>query len=136
MAEETVGFLRHSLIPFYVELSKLSSIVVVANSANRSKITSRVYSHTMRSPRLSGYSGHLRIFSHTMKGKQVHAYALKMGLDVDVTVCNTLITMYTNCLDLSAAFNIFDEMTSNLDSVSWNAILTKMSARPQPNDTC
>ncbi|KAF9620713.1 hypothetical protein IFM89_014013, partial [Coptis chinensis] len=52
-------------------------------------------------------------FASLYQGKHVHAYALKMGLDVDVTVCNTLITMYTNCLDLSAAFNIFDEMTSN-----------------------
>ncbi|KAF9595876.1 hypothetical protein IFM89_005362 [Coptis chinensis] len=75
-------------------------------------------------------------FASLYQGKQVHAYVLKMGLDVDVPVCNTLITMYTNCLDLSAAFNIFDEMTGNLDSVSWNAILTACLRHNQPNDAC
>ncbi|XP_057983781.1 pentatricopeptide repeat-containing protein At3g53360, mitochondrial isoform X2 [Malania oleifera] len=58
------------------------------------------------------------------QGKQIHSYITKMGFDLDVSVCNTLLTMYTKCSDLGEAFNMFNETRSNADSVSWNAILT------------
>lgn len=58
------------------------------------------------------------------QGKQVHSYITKMGLNSDVPVCNTLLSMYAKCLDLSDAFKMFNEIKSNADLVSWNAILT------------
>ncbi|XP_058100355.1 pentatricopeptide repeat-containing protein At3g53360, mitochondrial [Magnolia sinica] len=58
------------------------------------------------------------------QGQQIHSYIVKMGLDLDVPVCNTLLTMYAKCSDLSDAFKAFEEIKSGRDSVSWNAILT------------
>ena len=62
--------------------------------------------------------------SELYKGMQVHAYISKMGLDLDVPVCNTLMTMYAKCSEFHNAIFFFEEMRYNADLVSWNAILT------------
>lgn len=58
------------------------------------------------------------------QGKQVHSYITKMGFDLYIRVCNTLLSMYAKCLDLFDAFKMFNDIRSNADLVSWNAILT------------
>ncbi|KAF6135811.1 hypothetical protein GIB67_028130 [Kingdonia uniflora] len=67
------------------------------------------------------------------QGQLVHSFVIKMGLDLDVPVSNTLLTMYTKCSDLSTAFKIFEEMRSRVDLVSWNAILTACLHHNQAN---
>ncbi|RWR75557.1 pentatricopeptide repeat-containing protein, mitochondrial [Cinnamomum micranthum f. kanehirae] len=57
-------------------------------------------------------------------GHQIHSYIIKTGYDANVPVCNTLLTMYAKCSDLSDAFRVFKEMNYSHDLVSWNAILT------------
>ncbi|KAK1422747.1 hypothetical protein QVD17_18033 [Tagetes erecta] len=56
-------------------------------------------------------------------GKQVHGRVVKVGVDDDVYVCNTLIHMYAKggCFDV--ARKLLDEMPER-DVVSWNAILS------------
>lgn len=58
------------------------------------------------------------------QGKQVHSYIIKIGLDLDLPVCNTLLTMYANCSDHKDAYKMFNEIGGNADLVSWNAIIT------------
>ncbi|CAK9184405.1 unnamed protein product [Ilex paraguariensis] len=58
------------------------------------------------------------------QGKQVHSYIIKMSFDLNVAVCNSLLSMYARCSDLCDAFQLFNEMRSNADLVTWNAILT------------
>ncbi|CAH9099074.1 unnamed protein product [Cuscuta epithymum] len=58
------------------------------------------------------------------QGKQVHCFIIKMGFDSNIPVCNTLISMYSNCSDLPSACRAFNEIQHNADLVSWNAILT------------
>ncbi|KAF8378963.1 hypothetical protein HHK36_028389 [Tetracentron sinense] len=67
------------------------------------------------------------------QGQQVHSYTTKRGFNLNVSVCNTLLTMYTKCSDLSDAFSIFEEMRSRVDLVSWNAILTACIQHSQVN---
>lgn len=62
--------------------------------------------------------------SKLYEGTQVHAYISKMGLDLDVPVCNTLLTMYAKCSELRDAIFFFEEMSYKADLVSWNAIIT------------
>ncbi|KAM3217447.1 pentatricopeptide repeat-containing protein, mitochondrial [Capsicum annuum] len=57
-------------------------------------------------------------------GKKVHCYVIKCGFDLDISVSNTLLSMYSNCSDLPDAHRIFNEMNYKEDLVSWNAILT------------
>lgn len=60
---------------------------------------------------------------YLFQGKQVHSYILKAGLDLSVTVSNTLLSMYGNCSDIYCAYRIFCEIGTDADRVSWNAIL-------------
>ncbi|KAL2225896.1 pentatricopeptide repeat-containing protein At3g53360, mitochondrial [Sesamum indicum] len=58
------------------------------------------------------------------QGKQLHSYIIKIGLDMDIPVCNTLLTMYANCSDFMDAYKMFNDIQGNADLVSWNAIIT------------
>lgn len=68
------------------------------------------------------------------QGRQVHSYVIKMGFDLSVPVCNTLLTMYAKCSVLCNAFKVFEDMSNNADSVSWNAILTACTQHNQPGE--
>ncbi|KAK7337037.1 hypothetical protein VNO77_17595 [Canavalia gladiata] len=58
------------------------------------------------------------------QGTQIHSYIIKIGLDKETTVCNSLLTMYTKCSNLHDAFNVFTDISENANIVSWNAILS------------
>ncbi|KAI8556390.1 hypothetical protein RHMOL_Rhmol05G0249200 [Rhododendron molle] len=58
------------------------------------------------------------------QGMQIYSYIIKVGLDLDVAVSNTLLSMCAKCSDLCATFKMFYEMRSNADAVSWNTIFT------------
>lgn len=57
------------------------------------------------------------------QGRSIHSYLVKLGLGGDVMVCNSLISMYTRCLDFPSAMDVFHE-TNDRDVVTWNSILT------------
>ncbi|KAF8704099.1 hypothetical protein HU200_031587 [Digitaria exilis] len=57
------------------------------------------------------------------QGRAIHSYLAKLGLDGDVTVCNSLLSMYARCLDFPSAMDVFHE-TNDRDVVTWNSILT------------
>jgi pentatricopeptide repeat protein len=56
-------------------------------------------------------------------GRTIHSLLVKFGLDGDVSVCNSLLSMYARCLDLPSAMDVFNE-TNDRDIVTWNSILT------------
>lgn len=58
------------------------------------------------------------------QGIQVHSCIIKMGLNLEISVCNTLLTMYANCSSCDDSYKMFEEIRSNADLVSWNAIIT------------
>ncbi|CBI21173.3 unnamed protein product, partial [Vitis vinifera] len=60
---------------------------------------------------------------------QVHAKIVKHGLASDTTVCNAIITAYSECGSIEDAERVFDGAieTRDLDHVSWNSILTGFS---------
>lgn len=58
------------------------------------------------------------------QGKQVHTYIMKTGLDLDVPVCNTIVSMYANCSDFNDVNKMFNKIQSKADLVSWNVMLT------------
>uniref|UniRef100_A0A1D1ZJZ1 Pentatricopeptide repeat-containing protein At5g46460, mitochondrial n=1 Tax=Anthurium amnicola TaxID=1678845 RepID=A0A1D1ZJZ1_9ARAE len=56
------------------------------------------------------------------KGKVIHASTVKVGLDVDEFVGNSLIVLYSKCGDMDDALAVFDSLsTRNL--VSWNSVI-------------
>ncbi|KAI3711830.1 hypothetical protein L1987_70378 [Smallanthus sonchifolius] len=55
-------------------------------------------------------------------GSLIHCHGIKTGCDLDITILNTLISMYSKCNNLSAARQVFDSMM-NKTCVSWTAMI-------------
>ncbi|KAJ4895737.1 Pentatricopeptide repeat-containing protein [Raphanus sativus] len=66
------------------------------------------------------------------QGRQIHSFIVKYGLVTDLSVCNSLLTMYSCCSDLYCCFKMFEDLRNEADSVSWNAILTACLRHEQP----
>ncbi|GAB2282608.1 hypothetical protein Dimus_017147 [Dionaea muscipula] len=56
-------------------------------------------------------------------GMTIHGYAVKSGFISDASLCNALITMYSNCDDLNAAVMLFNTMLHR-SVISWNSLIT------------
>ncbi|KAL5990332.1 hypothetical protein ACLOJK_011230 [Asimina triloba] len=59
-------------------------------------------------------------------GKQAHGRAIKVGLDCFIAVCNAVITMYSRCGSIHAAYMVFSHMPSR-DTISWNSVICGFS---------
>ncbi|XP_030466666.2 pentatricopeptide repeat-containing protein At3g53360, mitochondrial isoform X1 [Syzygium oleosum] len=55
-------------------------------------------------------------------GNQVHCYAMKTGLVLDVSVSNSLIDMYMKCGSVKIARSLFDSIV-NPDIISWSSLI-------------
>ncbi|XP_039130944.1 pentatricopeptide repeat-containing protein At4g13650-like [Dioscorea cayenensis subsp. rotundata] len=59
-------------------------------------------------------------------GQQIHSRTVKLGIDEDISVENSLITMYAKCGSIENATKVFDSMQRR-DTVSWNALINGFS---------
>ncbi|PKA47620.1 Putative pentatricopeptide repeat-containing protein [Apostasia shenzhenica] len=66
-------------------------------------------------------------------GSQVHCVATKVGLDSDISVSNSLITMYAEGGSMSECQKIFGTMT-DYDQISWNSMLGVLANSDAPFD--
>jgi pentatricopeptide repeat protein len=57
------------------------------------------------------------------QGRWIHAYAIRNGLECDVSVGNALVDMYAKCGSVETARLLFDKL-HNRDVVSWNTMIT------------
>lgn len=55
-------------------------------------------------------------------GKLVHSHVIQLGCDYDVTLGNTLITMYSKCGDIDSARHLFHNMTYKT-CITWTAMI-------------
>ncbi|KAJ8618981.1 hypothetical protein MRB53_015167 [Persea americana] len=58
-----------------------------------------------------------------VQGMSIHAHAIKVAYNTDVSFVNALTSMYVNCGDLEAGHLLFDNMPLR-SVVSWNALMT------------
>ncbi|KAK9278086.1 hypothetical protein L1049_027644 [Liquidambar formosana] len=56
-------------------------------------------------------------------GRSIHCCAIQMGFDSDVYTNTALVHMYSVCLSVDDACQVFDEMPER-NAVSWNALIT------------
>ncbi|CAK9167775.1 unnamed protein product [Ilex paraguariensis] len=56
------------------------------------------------------------------QGKLIHCHGIQVGCEVDISVLNTLISMYCKCGDTNSARSVFDRMVDRT-SVSWTAMI-------------
>ncbi|KAI4338079.1 hypothetical protein L6164_016431 [Bauhinia variegata] len=57
-------------------------------------------------------------------GKQIHGYAIRMEMNHDVSLCNSLIDMYAKCGSLDYARRVFDGSSSFIDAISWSSMIS------------
>ncbi|XP_024311489.1 putative pentatricopeptide repeat-containing protein At5g08490 [Brachypodium distachyon] len=56
-------------------------------------------------------------------GKEVHGFVFRVGLYVDISVCNALMTHYSKVYEMRAAESIFRSMNTR-DIITWNTIIS------------
>ncbi|KAF9622460.1 hypothetical protein IFM89_031666 [Coptis chinensis] len=64
----------------------------------------------------------LKVCSHFQIGREVHSLVVKLGLDSDIFVENSLVNMYGSCGEVDIALKVFEEMDER-DLVSWSSII-------------
>ncbi|XP_044468316.1 pentatricopeptide repeat-containing protein At3g49170, chloroplastic [Mangifera indica] len=57
------------------------------------------------------------------KGEQIHARIIKSGFESNHLTCNALISMYSRCGNIEAAFQVFKEMDDR-NVISWTSMIT------------
>ncbi|KAB1220578.1 hypothetical protein CJ030_MR3G015831 [Morella rubra] len=57
------------------------------------------------------------------KGEQIHARLLKSGFESNQCICNALISMYSRCGNIEAAFQVFNHMDDR-NVISWTSMIT------------
>lgn len=57
------------------------------------------------------------------KGVEIHGRLVKSGFSLNQFVCNALISMYSRCGNIEAAFQVFDQMEYR-NVISWTSIIT------------
>ncbi|XP_042447971.1 putative pentatricopeptide repeat-containing protein At5g09950 [Zingiber officinale] len=63
----------------------------------------------------------------TNAGVQCHCILTKVGLDMDVSVSNSLLTMYGECGKMSDCWRVFSYMIKH-DLISWNSIIGALAS--------
>ncbi|KZV34026.1 pentatricopeptide repeat-containing protein-like [Dorcoceras hygrometricum] len=66
-------------------------------------------------------------------GKQIHAEAIKAGIDRFISTSNALITMYFRCGHVYSALLEFYSMASH-DTISWNSVICGLAHHGQAED--
>lgn len=61
------------------------------------------------------------------EGKQIHGYVLRQALESNLSICNSLISMYSRNNKLGLARNVFNSM-KDLNLSSWNSIISSYAA--------
>ncbi|KAM7274980.1 hypothetical protein ACFE04_016846 [Oxalis oulophora] len=61
------------------------------------------------------------------EGKQVHGYVLRLGLESDLSISNSLITVYSRNKEIELARKVFNSM-KNRNSSSWNSIISSYTS--------
>ncbi|CAH9147213.1 unnamed protein product [Cuscuta epithymum] len=65
-------------------------------------------------------------------GEQVHGVALKYGLDIAISVKNSLVNMYAKCFCAQTSNKMFEEVPVK-DTISWNIIIGAMANSDSPD---
>nr|POE94192.1 pentatricopeptide repeat-containing protein dot4, chloroplastic [Quercus suber] len=71
------------------------------------------------------------IIGDLKRGRKVHAQAVVCGFGSELTLVNSLITMYSKCGDLNSSRTVFDQ-TSQKSLVSWTAMILGYAQNGHP----
>ncbi|KDP43044.1 hypothetical protein JCGZ_25230 [Jatropha curcas] len=63
------------------------------------------------------------ILSSMRDGTEIHSVIFRTGFDLDELTCSALVDMYAKCGDVRSSMQVFEEMHSKNDVISWNSMI-------------
>ncbi|XP_020969005.1 pentatricopeptide repeat-containing protein At3g09040, mitochondrial-like [Arachis ipaensis] len=63
------------------------------------------------------------LLSALQDGKEIHSLIFHTGFDLDELTSSALIDMYAKCGDVKSAVQVFEEMGTKKDVISWNSMI-------------
>ncbi|KAL3640586.1 hypothetical protein CASFOL_015554 [Castilleja foliolosa] len=74
----------------------------------------------------------LSIIDRLTFGRQVHGYALKVGVVSDVSVGSSILTMYSKCGNLEDSLKAFEQLDM-IDNISWTSMISGFAEHGCPD---
>ena len=56
-------------------------------------------------------------------GRVIHSLIFHIGFDSDELTCSALVDMYAKCGEIKSSVQVFEEMGSKIDVISWNSMI-------------
>ncbi|KAK8952233.1 Pentatricopeptide repeat-containing protein [Platanthera zijinensis] len=123
------GFSHHFLPHFFAPSAHLNPLISSYNQNNCPHTAFKLYAHARKTlaAALDSFTvptvlKSCALFGSLRHGAEVHGFSIKVGLDCDAFVNNSLIRMYSDCEELYSATSMFDEMPHR-DVVSWSTMI-------------
>ncbi|KAL0412066.1 UNVERIFIED_CONTAM: Pentatricopeptide repeat-containing protein, chloroplastic [Sesamum latifolium] len=69
---------------------------------------------------------YLKLIDSLILGRQVHGYALKVGMVSEVSVGSSIFTMYSKCGDLEESLKAFEQLERK-DNISWTSMIAGLA---------
>nr|XP_010904821.1 pentatricopeptide repeat-containing protein At5g56310 [Elaeis guineensis]XP_010904822.1 pentatricopeptide repeat-containing protein At5g56310 [Elaeis guineensis] len=84
-----------------------------------------IYSHMLQSsvpPNNYTFPLLLKSLPDLQQGRMIHSHVLKTGLSADIYVQNSLLKLYSSCIDMTTCEQLFDEMPVK-EVISWTTMI-------------
>lgn len=67
------------------------------------------------------------VLSSLMDGRAIHSLIFHTGYDQDELTCSSLVDMYAKCGDVKSSVQVFQEMRTKNDVISWNSMIVGLA---------
>ncbi|XAR66123.1 hypothetical protein NMG60_11012216 [Bertholletia excelsa] len=67
------------------------------------------------------------ILASLREGREIHSLIIHTGYDSDEVTCSALVDMYAKCGDVKSSVQVFREMGSKNDVISWNSMIVGLA---------
>ncbi|XP_024023403.1 pentatricopeptide repeat-containing protein At3g09040, mitochondrial [Morus notabilis] len=74
------------------------------------------------------------VTSSLLDGREIHSLIIHTGFDLDELICSALVDMYAKCGDVLSSAQIFREMKTKKDVISWNSMIVGLAKNGYAED--
>ncbi|XP_062094949.1 pentatricopeptide repeat-containing protein At3g09040, mitochondrial [Humulus lupulus] len=74
------------------------------------------------------------VSSSLTDGKEIHSLIFHTGYDQDELTCSALVDMYAKCGDVKSSVQVFQEMKTKKDVISWNSMIVGLAKNGYADD--
>ncbi|PON46942.1 DYW domain containing protein [Parasponia andersonii] len=74
------------------------------------------------------------VLSSLIDGREIHSLIFHTGYDQDELTCSALVDMYAKCGDVKSSVQVFREMRTKNDVISWNSMVVGLAKNGYADD--